>query len=88
MVGGAGMSSNSGRTRPANGSGRRGSMPCRRRLSAGRKLDASLLKSVIVSLPPGCGGQHAAGTTEIAGLREPDDEDTGTGRPLAERDGP
>ena len=53
MVGGAGMSSNSGRTRPANGSGRRGSMPCRRRLSAGRKLDASLLKSVIVSLPPG-----------------------------------
>jgi hypothetical protein len=47
-----------------------------------------LLKSVIVSLPPGCGGQHAAGTTEIAGLREPDDEDTGTGRPLSERDGP
>ena len=53
MVGGAGMSSNSRRTRPANGSGRRGSTPCRRRLSAGRKLDASLRKSVIVSLPPG-----------------------------------
>jgi hypothetical protein len=28
-------------------------MPCRRRLSAGRKLDASLRKDVIADLPPG-----------------------------------
>jgi pimeloyl-ACP methyl ester carboxylesterase len=53
MVGGAGMSCNSRRIRPANGSGWRGSTPCRRRLSAGRKLDASLWKGVIASLPPG-----------------------------------
>ena len=46
------MSSNSSRTRPANGSRRRGSTPCRRRLSAGRKLDASLRKDVIAGLPP------------------------------------
>ena len=32
---------------------RRGSTPCRRRLSAGRKLDASLWKDVIAGLPPG-----------------------------------
>ena len=53
MVGGAGMSCNSRCTRPANGSGRRGSTPCRRRLSAGRKLDTSLWKDVIAGLPPG-----------------------------------
>ena len=60
----------------------------------GRRL-AGLLPHPIPGRAPvagssekGCGGQHAAGTTEIAGLREPDDEDTGTGRPLAERDGP
>jgi len=28
------------------------------------------------------------GTTGVTGLRGPDDEDTGTGRPLSERDGP
>jgi len=53
MVGGAGMSCHSRCTRPANGSGRRGSTPCRRRLSAGRKLDTSLWKDVIAGLPPG-----------------------------------
>jgi len=41
------MSCNSRCTRPANGSERRGSTSCRRRLSAGRKLDTSLRKDVI-----------------------------------------
>jgi hypothetical protein len=36
-----------------DGSGRRGSTPCRRRLSAGRKLDTSMWKGVIAGLPPG-----------------------------------
>ena len=47
------MSCHSRCTRPANGSGRRGSTPGRRRLSAGRKLDTSLWKDVIAGLPPG-----------------------------------
>jgi hypothetical protein len=32
--------------------------------------------------------EHVAGTTGMTGLRGPDDEDMGTGRPISESDGP
>jgi hypothetical protein len=31
---------------------------------------------------------HVTGTTGMTGLRGPDDEDMGTGRPMSESDGP
>ena len=32
--------------------------------------------------------EHVTGTTGMTGLRGPDDEDMGTGRPISESDGP
>ncbi len=32
--------------------------------------------------------EHGAGTTGMTGVRGPDDEDMGTGRPISESDGP
>jgi hypothetical protein len=32
--------------------------------------------------------EHVAGTTGMTGLRGPDDEDMGTGRPISESGGP
>ena len=55
IVGRAGMPCNS-RAHPSGE--RQRAARCRRRLSAGRKLDASLWKDVIAGLPPGYGAWH------------------------------